>query len=510
LARALYQNEDRAEIIDLGKVNFEGALNDVFGSRKGYVGSQDRAQFEEILLRNPEGGVIVFDEASNMGGEDKARKNALFKQGFYSLLDEGVWTSSATGTSYDLSKYTFIFTGNDGEKLFQGVSADDLRMATYNRNKSRGQVQKILIDAGLPEAFLGRMGDVVLMKPLLSTEVKQIAKNMLSEALKAYEERGLQFEVSPDFYDKVSKAFFSPDQGARSIRAMIDSSFKATLANLIVQGGGLQALKGKTIKIGLGDSLSPKPFIKNKEADRSVSLSLEIKGTGTVISSDLTSNAVSINKQSFRDARATAIHEAAHAIVNDPELTGMKLVYLTIVGSGEYLGYARYESAKTKSKAFTRESLVARVAGLIAGSRAQQMDGQPVDAGWSSDIQKARELISKGIIEYGLAPELRGVLYRDGKPQLTGAQSHIAAKLVEEILNEGDRLAQSKLRANWQLVRDVSAALLKKSSMSGEEFSSMLANSKPDVKVFDIRHGINTSSISTTIRCETVLLGAGK
>ena len=513
LAKALYGNPDRAEVIDLGKVNFEGALNDIFGSKKGNVGSQDRAQFEEILLRNPEGGVIVWDEASNMGGEDKARKNAMFKQGFYSLLEEGKWTSSSTGTTYDLSKYVFIFTGNDGEKLFEGIDADDLRLATFKENKERSKVQKILIAAGVPEAFLGRMIDVVLMKPLLSTDIRKITEGMLKETLKSYEERGLKFEVTAHFYQNVAKAFYSHDQGARSIRSMLDSGFKATLANLIVQGGGLQAFKGQTIRIDLIDTLTTRPFII-KATERTVGLTLQARSiTGTItetITSDLTTKAVVVNKQSFTDARATAIHEAGHAIVNQVELTGQKLAHLTIIGTGNALGYARYEETPVKSASFTREKLIAKVAMMLAGSRAQQMDGQPVDAGWSSDRQKALELISKSILEFGLVPELRSVLIRDGKPHLTATQSRAASAAVDQIFNEGDQKAQEILKTNWQLVRDVSALLLKKGAISGPEFYALKLRERPNTPSVFRTSGREAPRLNTHLTCKDIFAGAGQ
>ena len=516
LAKALYNNSDRAEVIDLGKVNFEGALNDIFGSKKGYVGSQDRAQFEEILLRNPEGGVIVFDEASNMGGEDKARKNAMFKQGFYSLLEEGKWTSSSTGTTYDLSKYVFIFTGNDGEKLFEGIDADDLRLATYKQNKDRSKVQKLLIQAGVPEAFLGRMIDVILMKPLLSSDIKQITEGMLRETLKSYQERGLKFEISQDFYVKVAKAFYSHDQGARSIRSMLDSGFKATLANLIVQGGGLQVFKGQTIRVDLIDTLKARPYI-TKASERNVALTIQARSAKGVITEtitgDLTTKAVTVNKQSFTDARATAIHEAGHAVANKVELTGQRLAHLTINGTGNAAGYARYDDVHVKSKAFTRESLVARVAMMLAGSRAQQMDGQPVDAGWASDRQKALELISRSILEFGLVPELQSVLVREGKPHLTARQTQIASSAVDKIFQEGDALAQEMLTANWQLVRDVSAQLLKKGSISGEDFYALEVAQKNRpiaARASRLKAAPAAGPSASHLKCESLFLGGGR
>ena len=325
------------------------------------------------------------------------------------------------------------------------------------------------------------MANVILMKPLLSTEIKKIAEGMLKETLKSYEERGMKFEIAPDFYDKLARAFYSHDQGARSIRSMFDSGFKSTLANLIIQGGGLKALIGQSIHIGLTDTLSSQPYLKSTEA-RKVELTLEAKSlSGQVVESiteDLTTSAIKVNKPTLKDALGIAVHEAGHAIVNNPELTGQKLAYLTIIGTGNMGGYARYEEAQVKSQAFTRTKLVAIVAKMLAGARAQQLYGQPQDAGWKQDLKQANELISKSVLEYGLGPaELHGVLMTEGKPQLSPKQMQILYQTVSEIYQEADLFAVKTLRDNWQLLRDVSAALIKKGSMTGDEFSELRSHS---------------------------------
>lgn len=502
LAYALYGNEDRAELIDLGKVNFEGALNNIMGSPRGYAGNDKDVLFEEILRRNPNGGVIVFDEASNMGGGDMSIKEALFKNGFYSLLDEGKWRSNSTGEEYDLSKYTFIFTGNDGEKLFHGMSADDQRMAKYQRSKSKSFVHNLLTSAGVPEAFLGRIPDVILMKPLLSNEVARITARMVKEAMKPYEEMGLRFNVSPDFYDKVSRAFFSHDKGARAIEGMLETKLISIISRMIFLHGGISGLNDHTFTLDLKDTLGGRPYATTRAGDRKVVLSLEVQNPAKRVvggmETDLSNDAVLVNKQNFRDARATAVHEAGHAVTNDPRKTGYRLAHLTIVGADKYLGYARYDEAPTSSKNFTMETLISHVAKMVGGMRAQKMDGQPLDAGWSQDRQNALDLISKSIFEFGLIPELHGVVMRDGKPHLTGAQNVIAAAKVKEILALGEQRADAILKANWGLIRTVSAHLLKKGSMTGEEFEAMRRSTQQVTAP-------NGQAKGYRLRCETIL-----
>src|SRR6185312_1036052 len=226
LAKVLYGNENRVLVLDMGKIIYEGELNNVFGSPAGHVGSTDERGFEQFLRENPQGGVIVFDEISNMGGKEPAQKEALFKK-FYSIYEEGTWTSPASNKTYDLSKYTIINTGNDLEKMFQGQAADDIRMAIWQQTKSKAR--SMLRQAGVPEAFLGRMADVILMKPLLKTEVARIARKMLNEQTADFKARGIDVQYSDSFVNDVANIFFTQDQGARSVRNLVEHRVKSAI-----------------------------------------------------------------------------------------------------------------------------------------------------------------------------------------------------------------------------------------------------------------------------------------
>ena len=42
-------------------------------------------------------------------------------------------TVSPQGKVYSLSKYTFVFTSNEGQELFDNLPSDDLRLATWDQ-----------------------------------------------------------------------------------------------------------------------------------------------------------------------------------------------------------------------------------------------------------------------------------------------------------------------------------------------------------------------------------------
>ena len=220
LAQAWFGNENRLEVIPLGGIQYEGQLNDIFGSPKGHVGSEDIGPFEQALRNNAQGGVIIFDEFSNMGMKGPSHKDMLLKY-FYHIMDEGTWRSNATGQVYDLSPYIFIFTGNDGEKYFQNVHRD-LQHRIWKDLKSREKSAKILLDSGVPQAFIGRLSDVILARPLDQEGIAQINKKFLAPMMKMLQERNIKVTMSEGLEKSLAETFFLPSKGARSTQHLIN------------------------------------------------------------------------------------------------------------------------------------------------------------------------------------------------------------------------------------------------------------------------------------------------
>ena len=126
----------------------------------------------------PDGGVLVFDEISNMGENSLSTRDALFKR-LYHPFEEGRWTSSATGETYDLSKYVIVLTGNDGEDYFKGTDSDEIREQIWRKLKAPDKVRRMLGERGVPQAFLGRMADVILFKPLTHAIARDVAAKLV-------------------------------------------------------------------------------------------------------------------------------------------------------------------------------------------------------------------------------------------------------------------------------------------------------------------------------------------
>lgn len=480
LANVMYENRERTAFINLGDLRHDFDMSTVFNPPTGVTGGDKAGLFEQALIENPEGGVILFDEASNMGGNDKAKKNDLFKK-LYEITDEKTWTSTATGAAYDLSKYIFIFTGNDGEELFQGVDADDLRLATWRDN--RDKASDLLAKNGVPEAFMGRMAGVMLQKPLIRSIVaNKIVPKFIQPLVNKLKSAGVPIKVniSEETRTNIGMIFFTQKQGARSIKNVIDRQVNAliTLARMHMVENDISS--DVKLEVTVEDSFANQIYIKDTNQDRKVQLVANlVNSKGKVIESfskDATQFADKTHLMTKDQARLTAFHEAGHAIANDPDKTHQKLAFITIKGRGEYLGYARYEKLKG-SQSTTHETVIAQMAKSLAGSAAQQMAGYPADAGMSGDIKHARTAAMNAILKFGIYSEFSHIEAEAEFKSLDSETKKAVTKKSKELFDEAWTEAVKVLEDNWAAVDKVAEVLLKQGEISGDEFKDIQSQS---------------------------------
>ena len=481
ISLALYESRERAEVIPFGEVSNEQRLNQVIGAPPGTIGSDEVRAFERALRNMPSGGVLVFDEISNMG-ENLSMRDALFKR-LYHPFEEGRWTSSATGETYDLSKYVIVLTGNDGEAYFKGTDSDEIREQIWQKLKAPEKVRRMLGEAGVPQPFLGRMADVILFKPLTHAVARNVAQKLVAGILDRYAALGIEMRLDEPFYRNFGDLFYTADKGARSLRDMATHRLNHVIATALSQVGcAPEVLRAHWVRLGLIAELPDRPFVRPDDPKPRVNLVVEVGAQGSatpgiVVTKDYTQFAALPKRLSEAQARATAYHEAGHAVVNDPAVTGQKLSWLTILGDVGNLGFALYDEDEDRPVLVVdRRRAVLRLARLMAGQTAMTMAGFAPDAGWAADLRAARQLARRMILEWGLDPEFLGVAPahdtgRNDDPHLLSQRqidrlSDTIVRLLAEALAE----AEAELGRNWDLVEALVSSLLERGSVSGDAF----------------------------------------
>lgn len=530
IAEAMYGSPDRLEVVTLGNIKNESNFNKVFGADPGYAGNETPREFEKALMKNPDGGVIVFDEASNMGGNDKDKKSEFFKL-LYEMTEEGKWTSpTPSGKEYDLSKYIFVFTGNDGEHLLHGVSSDDMRLAIWKQNSSRSKVKTMLLEKGVPEAFIMRMADTILMKPLTRPEMDRVVTKLFNQTIAKTERqyKGAKVVIDssrgPSIITQIADSFFLSEGGGRSLRTILEDRLPGLVSSAFVSSGLdlKKPLDGVELSFTLTDSLTKKPYLRKGSPDRLVKFSAQVKQAGHVLADDfldLSELATAKRFMGAKGAKSTAFHEAGHAVVNDESVTAEKMVHVTIEGGTfkqngedvEYLGVARYEPIEGQRLNPTRRTTVIRIGQLFAGRLAQEMAGYEYDAGWQNDKEKIQRIAADALLKWGVEPRLLSVRLDDkGNPILNSADEKFFKEKMDELLEEGRFYAHKKLTEKWSLVRAMTAELLIKGSINNVRYKEIEAMdaARPAKSRSSERSVVDRASVTTEALLATPAHGA--
>lgn len=488
-ARDLFGREDAFGLFEMGKIESKNDLDTILSPAKGIVGSDQPGELESFLIQHPDGGVLLFDEISNAGGNNVALKNAIAKK-FYTMFQEGYY-KTPSGKTYDLTKYVILLTGNDGEELFQGASSDSMLESAYEEaTKNPNTIKELLQKAGFSAAFLGRLSFAALMRPTLSDTKIMIAGKMLNQwkkQLEAHQPIDLKFDKN--LAEQIGLLMFSNQSGARSINhfiftslgeAVASEAFKMDWERLIESGGR------RTIRIRANVTQSTRPFYESRPFKNHAELIVESLNGRKVASStvvDFTKTANFMPQVHYDIARATAYHEMGHAVASFTEETGKKVVKITIVPEKlpnglSALGYAQYEKVPSKVEP-NRDYLVKMIAGLLAGSEAEQILGLQRTTGRANDVERAGQLARRLVLENHMLPELDvAKAYTDSKGDLVGnlppRQKKIFDKYIHEVMEDGRALAIQTLKDNWAVVEAGARELLKKGNLTAKEFEQLV------------------------------------
>jgi len=481
VATELFGDPERYVAFDMGKVKSDAELRDIFGSNRGLVGSGDVSPFEQFLQRYPDGGVITFDEIGNMGsGHSGVSKESLLKY-FYSMLDEGKWTSPL-GETYDLRKFVIRFTSNEGQELFQDLPSDDLRMAAWKQAAKKEGLIELLKKQGWPEPLLARLqGNITLYRPSTEETRKLIAKKMVDQTLRELQEQhGFKnFQVDEDFYKAVGDSFFSHSQGARSMKPVTSTELTDLFTEALFSNLSDQDLKNTSFHVSLSDNYNGKHrFSGNTPPERQVIMKLtaDIPGKPTqTYTRDLADLASEKKLVSKRDALRVALHEAGHAVVNDPLKTGDAVAHITIRGQGGYGGYARYEDIPGAAINTNREQAIAKIGRILAGGIAEEkFSPGGRTSGWASDKEKAAKYAETAVTKYGLTDQALQLPVEDGKVVINHPKTQ---REIRSLLAESEQYARQRIDENLPAIRTTAARLYRKGHLDKAEFEGIMSSS---------------------------------
>jgi cell division protease FtsH len=191
------------------------------------------------------------------------------------------------------------------------------------------------------------------------------------------------------------------------------------------------------------------------------------------------------------EKKATAIHEAGHAVVNVLVKDNDPLHKVTIIPRGRALGVTMSLPERDKLS-YSKNWCEARLAMTFGGRVAEQIayGKEHINTGASSDITQATNIARSMVTEWGMSEKLGPLLYNGNQQEVflghsIGQQKNISddtARLIDEevrrIVMEGQQKAWEVLGANVDKLNAVADALMEYETINGEETELVMNGGK--------------------------------
>lgn len=235
LAEFLFDDEHALVRIDMSEYMEKHSVSRLIGAPPGYVGYEEGGQLTEAVRVRPY-SVVLFDEI------EKAHQDVF--NILLQVLDDGRLTDSQ-GRVVNFTNTIIIMTSNIGSDVLRRsmeTLTDDNRDEILNQSKVT--VINLLKQQMRPE-FLNRIDEIILFKPLIKSEIRQIVSNQLLGLNAKLKAEGITLDVSSDTMDWIATIGYDPQYGARPLKRAIQK----TLVDPI-------ALKILSNEINTGDTLS--------------------------------------------------------------------------------------------------------------------------------------------------------------------------------------------------------------------------------------------------------------
>ncbi len=230
LARALADflfNDEHAMIrIDMSEYMEKHSVSRLVGAPPGYVGYEEGGQLTEAVRRRPY-SVVLLDEI------EKAHPDVF--NILLQVLDDGRLTDNQ-GRTVDFKNTIIIMTSNIGSHLIQE------KLEQFNENNYQEILEELryklndLLRKTIRPEFLNRIDEVVLFKPLLKSELKQIIDIQLQRVDSMLKEKNLKLEVDDSVKEFLLKTGYDVTFGARPLKRTIQRYLVNPLATELLMG----------------------------------------------------------------------------------------------------------------------------------------------------------------------------------------------------------------------------------------------------------------------------------
>lgn len=263
----------------------------------------------------------------------------------------------------------------------------------------------------------------------------------------------------------MKKTPLAPDVDPRTIARGTPGFSGAELANLVNEAALLAARKGKRL-IAMNEFEEAKDKVMMGAERRSMVMTDE-------------------------DKKATAYHEAGHALVLMHVPGNNPLHKVTIIPRGRALGVT-FSLPERDVLSHNMVKMKAQLAMAFGGRIAEQLiyGEDELNTGAASDIQQATSIARAMVTEYGMSKKLGWLRYeqsQDYGPFGGGSHSNVSedtARMIDSevrnLIEEAEATARSVLTSKMDELHTLAGALLEYETLSGEEAKQIIAGEPID------------------------------
>lgn len=240
LAEFLFDDEHAMIRIDMSEYMEKFSTSRLIGAPPGYVGYEEGGQLTEAVRRRPY-SVVLLDEI------EKAHPDVF--NILLQVLEDGRLTDNQ-GRIVNFKNAIIIMTSNIGSHIIQE------KLEFFNENdienlmgELRQQLHELLRKTIRPE-FLNRIDEIVLFKPLIKSEIRQIVDIQLERVQKMLKEKEITLSVSDEAKDWLAQLGYDVNYGARPLKRVIQKYLVNPLSQELLAGNFID---GDTIKVKVSE-----------------------------------------------------------------------------------------------------------------------------------------------------------------------------------------------------------------------------------------------------------------
>lgn len=225
LAELLFDDENLMVRIDMSEYQERYSVSRLIGAPPGYVGYEEGGQLTEAVRRKPY-SIVLLDEI------EKAHPDVF--NILLQVLEDGRLTDGK-GRVVDFKNTIIIMTSNLGSEFLQQAIENHKDELSSYWDKAEHQVRELLKKTIRPE-FLNRIDEVVIFKPLLAGQIREIVQLQMQGLLNTLQQKKIKLNSTPEAIDYLAEQGYDPLLGARPVKRAIQRLVTNKLSMLLLNG----------------------------------------------------------------------------------------------------------------------------------------------------------------------------------------------------------------------------------------------------------------------------------